>query len=157
MRSGNKIKIVDRHWNPNKFFDLFRVSWIEPIQQIPQISRLSLNLMEVDTYMSFSRVHCRNVNVNYSQSVIAMHNKVKIVHLIWSLLAMIAIFDRLVDAKRASFSVRYRSEYETPIKRINGRGFNTHIIEQGDLLVKKTCLCVSTKKCKPFHSVKLAE
>lgn len=83
-----------------------------------------------------------------------MDNKVKIVYLIWSLLAMTAIFDhQLVDAKRA----RYKSEYETSIKRIDGRGFDTHIIDQGDLMIRKRCLCVPTRKCKPFHSVKLAE
>lgn len=71
---------------------------------------------------------------------------------------MLAILNRLVSAKEAPpAGARYKSEYETPFKRINGRGFHTHIIEQGDLLIRKTCFCVPTKKCKLFYSVKLAE
>lgn len=81
----------------------------------------------------------------------------KVVTLMWSLLTVLIILNQLVSAKEAPAGARYKSEYETPIKRINGKGFHTHIIEQGDLLIRKTCFCVPTKNCKLFHSVKLAE
>lgn len=81
----------------------------------------------------------------------------EVITLMWSLVTVLAILNQLVNAKDTPAEAHYKSEYETPIKRINGKGFHTHIIEQGDLLIRKTCLCVPTKKCKLFYSVKLAE
>lgn len=108
--------------------------------------------------IAFSFMWSPSVDVNHSAIVlIVMQKKLKVVTVMWSFLTVLAILNRLVNAKEASASARYKSEYETPIKRINGRGFHTHIIEQGDLLIRKTCFCVPTKKCKLFYSVKLAE
>lgn len=60
----------------------------------------------------------------------------------------------------ASSSVRFVADYEFPVKPLetdDRKAFYAYIIEQGDLLIKKICMCMPKAKCLKFDSVKLAE
>lgn len=60
-------------------------------------------------------------------------------------------------ASKLHTHVRYKSEYETPIDKTIQNAFIAHIIEEGDLLLKKMCKCMPWNKCMTKKSVKLSQ
>lgn len=49
------------------------------------------------------------------------------------------------------------SDYEIHVKNGNGKSFIAYIIEQGDLIIKKKCTCISWSKCNLKNMIKLSE
>lgn len=58
----------------------------------------------------------------------------------------------------ASESLEIReSDYEIHVKNDNGKSFIAYVIEQGDLIIKKKCTCISWSKCNLKNMIKLSK
>lgn len=51
----------------------------------------------------------------------------------------------------------YESDYEMGVKNSNGKIFIAYIIEQGDMIVKKKCICTPMHKCSTKNMIKLSK
>lgn len=49
------------------------------------------------------------------------------------------------------------SDYEIHVKNGNGKAFIAYIIDQGDLVIKKKCTCISWNKCNLKNMIKLSK
>lgn len=52
---------------------------------------------------------------------------------------------------------RYEADYEVQVKNGNEKVYIAYIIEQGDLIVKKKCVCTSWNKCDMKNAIKLSK
>lgn len=53
--------------------------------------------------------------------------------------------------------VRYEADYEIQVKNTSEKIFIAYIIEEGDLIIKKKCRCISWNKCDIQNAVKLSK
>lgn len=54
-------------------------------------------------------------------------------------------------------SIGYEADYEIPVKTTNGKSYLAYIIDQGDIVVKKKCMCIAEKKCSVKNVIKLSK
>lgn len=53
--------------------------------------------------------------------------------------------------------IRYEADYEVQVKSGNEKFYIAYIIEQGDLIVKKKCVCTSWNECDMKNAIKLSK
>lgn len=54
-------------------------------------------------------------------------------------------------------TIGYESDYEIQAKNSNGKSYIAYIIEEGDIIMKKKCTCISRNKCDVKNSIKLSK
>lgn len=72
-------------------------------------------------------------------------------------ICLIVILLTFISLKQSESMEIRESDYETHVKNSNGKAFIAYVIEQGDLIVKNKCTCISWNKCNLKNMIKLSK
>lgn len=74
------------------------------------------------------------------------------------ILVSVSISQSKLIEKSEPPNIGYEADYEIPMKpSTHGMSFIAYIIEQGDLIVKKKCSCISWNQCHIANTIKLSK